>query len=241
MIRLAHLDHRLQFPDPIHALSDPNGLLALGGDLSPERLQLAYRSGIFPWYSPGEPILWWSPDPRCVFIPSQFKPPQRFTRLLKQLPWHFTINHAFDDVIQRCASIKRKGQRGTWIVDDMIEAYQALHVRGIAHSIEAWHNEQLIGGLYGVSIGKLFFGESMFSEISGASKAVLTTLITYLNKNDYALLDCQVPNPHLLSLHARVMPRDQFLAIVQRERDAVVNTTMWIPQQLPTYFEMVDA
>ncbi len=232
-MRLTRLDAHLAFPPPETALSDPNGLLAIGGDLSQERLLLAYRSGIFPWFSPGDPILWWSPDPRCVFFPRQFKPHQRFTRFLKQSPWTITINKAFGEVIERCAHIKRKHQRGTWITAAMINAYVQLHAAGHAHSIEAWQDNRLIGGLYGVAVGRVFFGESMFSEISNGSKTVLTFLCAFLRRHDYALLDCQVPNPHLLSLGAIEMQRHEFLSIVRNETLHTMALDIWHKQSLP--------
>ena len=201
------------FPPPGRALSDPNGLLAFGGDLSTTRLLDAYRHGIFPWYNEGEPILWWSPDPRCVFLTDAPHVSRRTRRTLAASGWTVTVDHAFDRVIRGCAG-KRAKEHGTWISPAMMQAYEALHQRGDAHSVEVWDGIALVGGIYGIAIGKLFCGESMFSAASGGSKAAFIALCALLAERGYPLLDAQVTNPHLVSLGAIEMPREAFLARV---------------------------
>ncbi len=197
------------FP-PLEAANE-DGLLAMGGDLSPERLVLAYRSGIFPWFNPGEPILWWSPDPRCVIFPGQFKPSRSLSKSIRHRGYRFTLDTAFPDVIQQCAG-KRKNQPGTWITHDMQTAYIALHEIGIAHSAEIWLDDKLVGGLYGIALGQVFFGESMFSHQTDASKVALALLIAHLREWNFTLIDCQVSSDHILSLGAVEIPRTHFLA-----------------------------
>lgn len=201
------------FPDPQSALIEPNGLLAFDGDLSPERLLDAYRHGIFPWFNEGDPILWWSPDPRCVFRTDAPHVSRRTRRFLANCGWTVTVDHAFDRVIRGCAGARLK-ERGTWISAEMMQAYELLHQLGHAHSVEIWNDEQLVGGIYGVATGKLFCGESMFSAVSGGSKAALTALCALLCERGYPLLDAQVTNPHLVSMGAIEMPREGFLARV---------------------------
>ncbi|SFS11584.1 leucyl/phenylalanyl-tRNA--protein transferase [Dyella sp. OK004] len=217
MIRLPLLDAAKPelFPDPGRAMTDPNGLLAFGGDLSPRRLLAAYSRGIFPWYNEDEPILWWSPDPRCVFHTSRLKPNRSLRRQLAGKPWRVTIDHAFRDVVEACAA-PRPGQIGTWIVPAMIDAYDGLHAMGHAHSVEVWEGESLIGGIYGVAVGRLFCGESMFSRESGGSKLALLALGQLLQRWDFPLIDAQVTNNHLISLGAVEYPRDQFLRTVEQ-------------------------
>lgn len=217
MIRLPLLDAAKPelFPDPGRAMTDPNGLLAFGGDLSPRRLLAAYSRGIFPWYNEDEPILWWSPDPRCVFHTSRLKPNRSLHRLLAGKPWRVTVDHAFRDVVEACAA-PRPGQIGTWIVPAMINAYDGLHAMGHAHSVEVWEGEHLIGGIYGVAVGRLFCGESMFSRESGGSKLALLILGQLLQRWDFPLIDAQVTNNHLISLGAVEYPRDQFLRTVEQ-------------------------
>jgi leucyl/phenylalanyl-tRNA---protein transferase len=212
MIRLPLLDDHTpdHFPDPRTALDDPNGLLAFGGDLSPERLKTAYTRGIFPWFNEGEPILWWSPDPRCVFRTDQLHPNRSLRRALAGKPWRVTVDHAFAQVMSACAA-PRPNQAGTWISPAMIDAYGALHEQGHAHSVEVWEEDRLVGGIYGVAIGKLFCGESMFSAASGGSKLALCALAALLRRWGFPLIDAQVSNPHLLSLGAFEMPRSTFL------------------------------
>lgn len=202
------------FPEPSMALRDPDGLLAIGGDLSAQRLLNAYRHGIFPWFSDGQPILWWCPDPRTVFRTDQVRLSSRFHRQLRQSRWTVRADTAFDRVIAACADIPRGGQHGTWITADMRAAYCRLHRLGHAHSVEVFDGEQLAGGIYGVAIGRMFFGESMFSARSGGSKVALAALAHRLHAWGWPLLDAQVENAHLLSLGAELWPRPQFLAAI---------------------------
>ncbi|BBD80265.1 leucyl/phenylalanyl-tRNA--protein transferase [Aerosticca soli] len=221
MIRLPLLrdDAPEHFPDPVRALVEPNGLLAFGGDLSPRRLLAAYRQGIFPWFNEGEPILWWSPDPRCVFIVERLRPNRSLRRQLRDRPWTVTIDRAFRAVMEACAA-PRPGQHGTWISDAMIDAYAALHAQGHAHSVEVWDEDaRLVGGLYGVAVGRLFCGESMFSAESGGSRLALVALGRLLRERGFPLLDAQVSNAHLLGLGAIELPRARFLAQVHTLRD----------------------
>jgi leucyl/phenylalanyl-tRNA--protein transferase len=202
------------FPPLEAAWREPDGLLAAGGDLSPVRLLNAYARGIFPWFSPGEPILWWSPDPRVVFDTAGFRLPRRFRRELRGSAWTLSADTRFEEVMRACAQIPRSGQDGTWIGKEMLAAYGALHRLGHAHSIEVLAGERLVGGLYGVAIGQMFFGESMFSAESGASKVALAALARRLAGWGWPLLDAQVSNPHLLSLGARTLARAEFAARV---------------------------
>ena len=198
------------FPDPNKANED--GLLAVGGDLSPERLYAAYLKGIFPWYGPDDPILWFSPDPRMLLYPENLKVSKSMRRFLKKEPFLYSCNKVFPDVIKACSEVPRPGQDGTWIGEDMIEAYIQLHELGIAHSVEVWSKEnELVGGLYGVSIGTAFFGESMFSKVSNASKAALIMLTRELEQKHFDFVDCQVYTNHLESLGAKLYSREFFL------------------------------
>lgn len=199
------LDDVIFFPDT--ALAEPSGLLAFGGDLCIERLRLAYQSGIFPWYDEA-PILWYSPHERCVIYPHEIKISKSMQKILQANIFEITLNTAFEQVINCCAKTPRVGQFGTWITTEMQEAYLKLHQVGLAHSLEVWQNDNLVGGLYGVRINKVFCGESMFSHVSNASKAALI----YLCKNmDFELIDCQMPNEHLMSLGARMISRSAYL------------------------------
>jgi leucyl/phenylalanyl-tRNA--protein transferase len=198
------------FPHYQHALEEPSGLLAAGGDLSPERLISAYRLGIFPWYNPGEPILWWTPDPRSVIYPKQFKANRSLRKAIKKSEFKITIDTCFEQVIDQCAQ-PRRDDEGTWINPDIDAAYTLLNRMGVAHSVEAWHEGKLVGGLYGVSIGKVFFGESMFSHMDNASKVAFAFLCEQLTLWDFDLIDCQVHNPYLESLGAIEIPREKFL------------------------------
>ena len=191
-----------------------SGLLAVGGDLSPERLLAAYREGIFPWYSEGEPLLWWSPDPRFVLFPEELRVSRSMRQFLKKQPFRITFDHSFRNVITACRK-PRPGRDDTWITQEMQEAYIALHDLGYAHSVEAWRDESLVGGLYGVSIGHAFFGESMFSTRANASKAALITLVSGRADLHFNLIDCQVETPHLASLGARHVPRSEFMALLK--------------------------
>jgi len=201
------------FPDPERALREPDGLLAVGGDLSPARLLDAYAHGIFPWYSEGQPILWWSPDPRMVFRTDGVHLSRRFRRSLRTLSWTVRADTAFDAVIAACAA-PRPGQDGTWITPDMQAAYGELHRLGHAHSIEVRHGPDLVGGLYGVAVGRMFFAESMFSASSGGSKLALAALAGHLRSLGWPLFDAQVENRHLRSLGAEPWPRRRFLSEV---------------------------
>ena len=205
------LDGSYVFPSADRALDEPNGLLAVGGDLSAPRLLAAYRAGVFPWYSHGQPILWWTPDPRMVFRTDGVQLSSRFRRSLRNSHWEVRADTAFDAVIDACAHIPRAGQRGTWITPAMRRAYNALHRLGHAHSIEVFDGERLVGGLYGVSVGAMFFAESMFSADSGGSKVALAALAHRLHAWGWPLIDAQVENPHLVSLGALALPRAEFL------------------------------
>ncbi len=207
------LNDELVFPEVEHATDE--GILAIGGDLRPERLLLAYASGIFPWYSNGEPIIWWSPDPRFVLFPPELKVSRSMRKILKQGVFSITFDKAFERVIEQCRRIKRKGQRGTWITPEMQKAYIRLYKLGFAHSVEAWKDGELAGGLYGVSLGKVFFGESMFSKASNASKACLVTLVEHLAKMGVELIDSQVYTRHLETLGAREIPRSEYLTLLK--------------------------
>lgn len=200
--------HNLVFP-PVH-LSEPDGLLAIGGDLTPARLLLAYQQGIFPWYE-GEYILWWSPDPRCVLFPAELKVSQSMKQLFKKNAFDFTINKAFPEVIRQCKLIDRKSQSSTWITDEVEKAFTEMYHLGYAHSAEAWLNGELVGGLYGLRLGKVFFGESMFSHRSNASKYAFIKYVQQLRQEGVELVDCQVHTTHLESMGARMIPRDAFL------------------------------
>lgn len=205
------LDSRLWFPDVNDTLED--GLLAIGGDLSPERLLLAYKQGIFPWYD-GDIPLWWCPDPRFVLFPQKLRISKSMKQLLNQHKFHFSVNAAFEQVINQCMLTKRAGQDGTWINNDVIEAYCALHKKGFAHSAEVWLNNKLVGGLYGIRINNLFFGESMFSLQSNASKYAFISYVQELIMEGVILIDCQVYTQHLESLGAEMIDRDIFLKIL---------------------------
>lgn len=215
------------FPDPHHALRDPDGLLAMGGDLSPARLMDAYRHGVFPWYSDGQPLLWWCPDPRTVFRTDGVRLSSRFRRSLRGSQWIVRADTAFDTVLQACAQAPREGQAGTWITAQMRDAYQELHRLGHAHSIEVFDGGQLVGGLYGVACGRMFFGESMVSIRSGGSKVALAALAARLHEWGWPVLDAQVENPHLLSLGAELWPRDRFLQEVARNVKQPGNIGPW--------------
>lgn len=207
--------NNIQFPDPREALADPNGLLAIGGDLSPARLLQAYRHGIFPWFSPDDPILWWSPDPRTVLFPDQIKIHRSLRKTLKNHPFDTHVNRDFAAVLHACAA-PREHQSGTWITPEMQQAYLRLHSMGYAFSVESWRDNVLAGGLYGVKIGHVFFGESMFTRVSDASKAALIALCQGALGFVPAVVDCQFSTDHLLSLGATPIPRHEFLALLAR-------------------------
>ena len=203
------------FPPAAAASRDPDGLLAAGGDLSPMRLLNAYRHGIFPWFSEGQPILWWSPDPRMVFRTDTIRLSRRFRRELRRSSWVARSDTAFDDVIAACAGVPRPGQMGTWITDGMRDAYALLHRLGHAHSVEVFDRDALVGGVYGVAIGRMFFGESMFSARPGGSKVALAALARRLHEWQWPLIDAQVESPHLVRLGAQPWPRPEFLGEVR--------------------------
>jgi leucyl/phenylalanyl-tRNA--protein transferase len=207
------LDKELIFPPA--DLAEPDGLLAIGGDLSTERLLLSYQNGIFPWFEGNVP-LWWSPDPRFVLFPSELKVSKSMHQLLKRNEFEFTVDKAFDDVIINCKNILRHGQRGTWITQEMIDAYVELFRQGYAHSAEVWKYGELAGGLYGVKLGKIFFGESMFSKYSNASKYAFIRYIEILQKEGIELIDCQVHTQHLENLGAKMIPRKEFLELIRK-------------------------
>ena len=207
------LDNELYFP-PVH-LAEPDGLLAVGGDLSLDRLLMAYRNGIFPWYE-GKYILWWCPDPRFVIFPPELKVSKSMQQLLKKNTFSFTINKAFAEVISNCKTTPREGQTGTWITEDVKEAYVKLHQAGYAHSAETWQDGKLVGGLYGVRLGKVFFGESMFSHVSNASKYAFISNTRQLMQEGLELIDCQVYTTHLESLGARMINRKDFIELLHQ-------------------------
>ncbi len=212
---------QLAFPPPEQAT--PDGLLAIGGDLSVDRLVLAYRQGIFPWYSEGDPILWWCPDPRMILLPSEFHISRSLRRTLNRKKFTVTADQAFDQVIDACAAPQAPPRDSTWILPEMRRAYIALHEAGYAHSLEVWQDGELAGGIYGVSLGACFFGESMFSHTSDASKVAMARLVDLAIDRKWPLIDCQVPNDHLISLGAREITRAEFL---QTLATAMMNPTL---------------
>jgi len=208
------LDERLIFPPIENANAD--GLLAVGGDLSPERLLLAYQSGIFPWFDRDSPILWWSPDPRMVLYPHKIKISKSMRKVLRSDQFQLTVNTCFENVIDRCSHIKRSGQNGTWITTEMIDAYIELHKKGYATSYEVWENERLVGGLYGIDIGHIFCGESMFSTVSNASKFAFIRLAQDVEAKNYKVIDCQMHTEHLERMGASEIPRNSFIDLLKR-------------------------
>lgn len=208
------LSEKLIFPSPRLARRD--GLLAVGGDLRSERLLLAYRMGIFPWFTAGEPILWWSPDPRLVLYPGELRLSRSLRRSIRRGVYRVTADRAFERIIRECAVVRLEKGEPTWIVEEMATAYCRLHQDGYGHSIEVWQKRRLVGGLYGVSLGGCFFGESMFSRARDASKVGLVALVDFLRKHRFTIIDCQVTTAHLLSLGAREVPRDRFLSDLQK-------------------------
>lgn len=219
------LGPELAFPPPEEA--DPSGLLAVGGDLAPERLLLAYSLGIFPWYEEGLPILWHSPDPRMVLLPAELRVARSLRRLLRDPPFVVRLDTAFERVVRCCASTERPGQRGTWITEEMIDAYVHLHELGFAHSAEAWRGEELVGGLYGVSLGAGFFGESMFAHEPDASKAAFVNLVRQLERWSFELVDCQVYTEHLARFGASEWSRDRFLAALHGSLEKETRRGAW--------------
>ncbi len=208
------LNRDTPFPPHEFAMRQPNGLLCVGGDLSPQRLLDAYRRGIFPWYSDGDPILWWSPDPRMVLFPSELRVTRSLEKVLRNRPYEVRFDTAFEAVVIAC-SAPRPGQCGTWITDEVRAAYTELHCLGYAHSIETWIDGGLAGGLYGVALGRMFFGESMYTSVRDASKIAFVHLVEFLTRRDFALIDCQMHTDHLASLGAREIGRAEFLQRVK--------------------------
>ncbi len=217
------LGNQICFPPVINA--DADGLLAIGGDLSEERLLLAYHNGIFPWYNDGEMIQWWCPDPRFVLYPAELRVSKSMRRIIQQQVFTFRFNTAFESVIENCRTVFREGQKGTWIQTEVAEAYTLLHRRGYAVSAEAWKNDKLVGGLYGIRIGNIFFGESMFSNESNASKFAFINYVEQLRKEGVLLIDCQVYTPHLESLGARMISRNLFCKILKEGIGTEKNTS----------------
>lgn len=221
-------ENEILFPPPHLARRD--GLLALGGDLTPQRLLAAYRLGIFPWYLEGEPILWWSPDPRMVLYPEQLHVARRLRRLIRQGGFEVTLDRDFPAVIRGCADTRFRREKGTWIVSDMVQAYIRLHRLGYAHSVEVWHGGELAGGLYGVSLGRAFFGESMFAQKTDASKAGLVRLVEALSGSGFSLVDCQVVTAHLMQFGARKVSRRRFLSDLEQACEAPTLCGSWTLQ-----------
>jgi len=219
------LTDKISFPPPHLASSE--GLLAVGGDISQERLLLAYRMGIFPWFSDDEPILWWSPDPRLVLYPREIKISKTLKKIMNKGLFKVTMDSAFVQVINQCAKIRLQNNQGTWIVEDMIDAYSKLHESGFAHSVETWYHGELAGGLYGVSLGKCFFGESMFTRISNASNVALVKLVEYLNTLSFDMIDCQLTTEHLLRFGAKEIPRVSFLNQLEESLKAPTKKGKW--------------
>lgn len=227
---LLHDSYKADFPDVELALREPDGLLAVGGDLSSERLIAAYQQGIFPWYSEGQPILWWSPDPRMILEPEEIKISRSLAKKIRQQHFQVTFDQQFQDVIIECSKPRlEKGseQTETWILDEMIEAYVNLHNAGYAHSVECWENNKLVGGLYGIAIGNVFFGESMFSRISDASKVAFVYLTKQLQQWGFKLIDCQVYTSHLESLGAKMISRKEFINLLQQSTNQTFDNKIW--------------
>lgn len=221
----------LDFPPLNCALQEPNGLLALGGDLSAERLISAYRQGIFPWYNQGEPVLWWSPNPRAIIPLEQLRVNRTLRKFLKQCPYSITLNTAFEEVIEYCADAPFR-KEGTWIIDEMIDAYNALHQKGYAHSIEVWNEGKLVGGLYGIAINGYFSGESMFYSQSNASKVALVALANLLKTQNISFIDCQIANPFLEDMGCINLPRDAFIKQQMKEVAKQLPDRFWLPRPL---------
>jgi leucyl/phenylalanyl-tRNA--protein transferase len=223
------LPNEILFPDP--ELADPSGLLAVGGDLQPSRLLQAYANGIFPWYSEGQPILWHSPDPRFVLFPRELRVSRSLRQTIRKDSFRITLDEAFEEVIERCAAVPRPGQDGTWITDEMIDGYIELHRLGLAHSAEAWSGGELVGGLYGVSLGSIFFGESMFADRSDASKVAFVTLVEQLLRWDFSLIDSQVHTDHLERFGSTEIPRARYLRLLREALDTETRRGPWSFEQ----------
>jgi leucyl/phenylalanyl-tRNA--protein transferase len=222
------------FPPIDTAMDDPNGLLAAGSDLSPERLLAAYERGIFPWYSEGQPVLWWSPDPRMVLFVDELRVSQSLRKTVRSARFEIRVDSSFQEVVEACAITPRRGQLGTWITSAVVDAYCALHERGNAHSVEAWRDGELVGGLYGVSIGRMFFGESMFAFESDASKVALTHLVAMLARAQFPMIDCQQHTAHLARLGARPISRAEFAKRLGPLVHSTAPEGTWRPAELST-------
>ncbi|MCE2497219.1 MAG: leucyl/phenylalanyl-tRNA--protein transferase [Flavobacteriales bacterium] len=222
---ISRLTERLEFPHPKY--TDPSGILAVGGDLRPERLLLAYELGIFPWFNADEPPMWWCPDPRMVLYPSKLKISKSMRSFFHKGRFTVTSDRAFDEVIRQCGTVPRPGQDGTWITPDIIEGYSELHRQGFAHSVEVWDDNALAGGLYGVSHGRAFFGESMFSKVSNASKYGFISLVHRLAEEGFELIDCQVYTDHLARLGAQEIPREAFLSQIDLAQEKETIRGSW--------------
>jgi leucyl/phenylalanyl-tRNA--protein transferase len=230
---LPFLSKNSPFPPIEQALKEPNGLLAYGADLSSHRLLSAYKKGIFPWYEENTPILWWSPNPRSVFYTDGFNPSKSLCRFAKKITWKITLNTDFYQVIRLCSDTRKKS--GTWINHEIIKAYYALHLQGHAHSVEVWNDSKMIGGIYGISIGRVFCGESMFSLQSQASKIALTCLMRYLHEHHFPFLDAQINNPHLEQLGVSSIPRQDFIKHIKIAMKQKQNPLMWKKRTLSLY------
>jgi leucyl/phenylalanyl-tRNA--protein transferase len=219
------LTDEIIFPPP--ELAEDDGLLAIGGDLSEQRILLAYSMGIFPWYSREDPLLWWSPDPRLVLFPKELKLSRSLRQTIRKETFKVTLDTAFEKVIRSCAEVHNNENGGTWITEEMIVSYTALHRSGYAHSVECWLGDELAGGLYGISLGSAFFGESMFAKHSNASKVAFAALVKQLIKWDFDLIDCQVTTPHLMSLGAREIRRSEFMDLLKNSLTKPTNSNKW--------------
>jgi len=230
---------RYDFPDPLRADPDGEGLIATGGDLAPSTIFAAYQKGLFPWFSGDDPICWWSPEPRCVIYPEQFKPSKSLLRQIKKNQYQFSLSHAFEQVISACAATRQYAE-GTWISRDIINGYTGLHEVGLAHSIEIWDADTLVGGLYGVQIGQGFFGESMFSLRTDVSKMAFFALMRLCAASKLPWVDCQLPNDHLMSLGATTLPRAQFLQQLPRVINAPAPDWTLLRQQRYDIVQLLD-
>lgn len=235
-IELALIEQPDDFPNPNEALDDPNGLLGFGALLTQPLLKRAYYEGIFPWYNAGEPVFWWSPDPRAAFYPYNTLPSRNLRKRLRRRDFKVCINRSFSQVISACAS-QQPNRPDTWITDEMQHAYVRLHQSGLAHSFEVYNEDQLVGGLYGVSIGQMFFGESMFHRMTDASKIALFYLIKFAAFHQFAMIDCQMPNAHLLSLGAKEVSRNEFLRYLYQYRDSEMPSQLWNMRDITEDFE----
>lgn len=226
----------IAFPNPEYALTSPDGLLAIGGDLSVKRLSNAYKMGIFPWFSEGEPIMWWSPSERGIVELNDFHISKSLRKHLKKHPVKVTVNNAFAEVIEACCE-QRIDTEGTWITSDMLSAYIAAHDANIAHSVEVWQDGELAGGLYGIMQNGVFCGESMFHHQTNCSKLAMWALVNWLKRHNAHFIDCQLENPYLTSLGAKVIPRSEFFTKLKRANAYTLNSTMWQPQELTAIYE----